>query len=203
MKAATTLGLMFLATAVWAQTDGQIQAKFDKALRTANGKLLLEVLRPEEKRGVGAEAVTRFLKRFVSPWLKEPGIVVMRGKNLALGDSSNPAQVVFRPTGGMTYEIVEKRSHIFVPPVVTVGGKKYAGVGFAQLLFAYASHKANSKARSGLQEAEEMQRLVESWIPEVSKWGIKGSVEPELGKFQDWKTVIKQSRAELAKMKKG
>ncbi|MEQ1821198.1 MAG: hypothetical protein ABL949_01685 [Fimbriimonadaceae bacterium] len=84
--------------------------------------------------------------------------------------------------------------------MITDSGGLKARVGFAQIMFCYATQVGRSKGVRRAEAARESQKLVESWIPFVKKLGIKGSIEPETMEFQSWDKIIKESRAEIKRM---
>ncbi|MEQ1934031.1 MAG: hypothetical protein ABL962_09150, partial [Fimbriimonadaceae bacterium] len=181
--------------------EAKVQATFDKALRTSDGRLLLSVLASKEAKGVSAEACSKFLTKFVKPWYESTVIARdQTGASLRLADKKCPVVIAFSETGGSALEVTDNRKLVFKTPVIKESGGLKAKVGFAQIMFAYATQVARSKGMRRAEAARECQRLVESWIPFVKKLGINGSIEPETMEYQSWDTIIKESRAEIKRM---
>jgi hypothetical protein len=184
-----------------ANPSGQaIKDAFDQALRKADGKAFLSLVRPEESKGVTVKAATEFLKRFPQQWAKEPGMQTTGGARVRYDDPRNQMMIVFTPMGGTNYHVVNKVTRLFDTPVITSNGKRYAGATMAQILFGYAYHQATINKTPGLSKPQRAQQLFESYVPIVKKMGIHRSVEPETGKVYTWEQTIKESRAALAKL---
>lgn len=184
-------------------TEAAAKIQFDRAILTNNGALFHSVMRPREVQGLTVATSQKFLDEFVKP-LSSGLTPAVRKNNTRIywKDKDNPIRMVFKRTGGHDYVVVEKRALTFETPTLKEGGGFRSTVGFAQILFCLASIQAQNTGRDRFVEAQFAHDLVKSWIPKVKKMGIKGSIDPETGKYLDWNRILAESQAEIARLKR-
>jgi len=183
-------------------TEDQVQTLFDEAMKQSDGELFHQVMHPDEVKGVSKAACTKFLNLIVKPWYEGPSIERTQAGIPVSWDSPKCQFVIkFQPEGGVSYVATDDREFLFHTPVVTVGQGAKSAVGFADILFARAGEQ--SMTISGkVARMKNAQKLVEGWIAKVKPMGIKGSVDSDTKKWVTWESIIKESRAEVAKAEK-
>lgn len=187
-------------TSAKTMTEAEVRTTFDKAMKTYDGKLLHRVLREVEAKNLTPTACSAFLKRFVKPWYEGNSIQKLpNGKFAKLNAPDCQVAVLFQPTGGTGYGIVEKRKEVFCTPTIKEGQGYKSTVSLGQVLFAVAYSQTRTPGRNRIEVMKDAQKLFESWVPELKKMGIRGSVDPETGKFDTWETIVKASRTEVKK----
>lgn len=184
------------------QKDLALQKSFSEALEECDGQKLFSVMRSEETKDVTPAQLQQFLDLVVEEWVNGVSIVGYEdGGLLDWKDVENPAMIQFKPTGGKKVVLVENRQWLFSTPTIEQNGHLVSTVGMAQIMFCVASFQANNPKLNQILEMEATQVIVENWILQLEKIGIKGSFNPEKKRWNTWKEIAAEGRAEIAKLK--
>ncbi len=179
-------------------TKDELSSAFSRALTNSDGVLLLPTLRTKEVDGLNAKQIQQFLDLVMKPIIEGPSLYhdPILGQ-LPWKDESNPVVISFKPTGGVNFEIVEYRMELFKTPVKKEGEGFKSTVSFGQMMFFAAYQLSRNDSDSKVSMAKYAQDKVESWIPALTKIGIKGTTEPEKDVYQTWEEFITASRKEI------
>ena len=198
--AAIGLGFTFVG-----QSSDEAKSIFNSALINSDGAKLYSILDPAELKTTSAKACSQFLALVTKPRIPLIGSYDQtRTKFLPITDSKSPMTMRFKQTGGASIIVQDKRKYAFEPTVVWVGKKVKVSTGFATIAF-WASHqdKSTKSARGLVNRAMASHNMVKSWVPQFLKMGIKGSIDPEVGKYLTWSQIMDSSQKEIDKLKSG
>jgi hypothetical protein len=206
MKLPPLLLIVTLCAPSYAQvykTPEELNRAFNEGWVNGNPAMMLSTLRSAEMKGLSPKSIRTFWEIVIRPMLQHDSLFISRsGQKLKWLDQKNTLQIVFRPTGGCGYAVLDSRPYLFKSPVMKDGTGYKSTVTIGQLMFSSAAILSSSSKRNMIQEWEDGQKLVESWIPKIAASGIKGTIDPETNRFNTWKVVITQSRAEIELQKR-
>ncbi len=195
----TTLALALIASGFAFAADltaAQVSTNLDQALKKSDGNLLRSVLRAREIEGIQASALKKLLELVVKPvWNGNSQQMRPNGTLVPWASRECMMQIEFLRSGAYKLNIVEDRRLAFLGPTVKEGTGHKSLVSLSQIMSVFASLRANSPKLNRAQEARAALLRFEQWVPQVKKWGIKGSMDPETGRWQTWEQIIKEARS--------
>jgi hypothetical protein len=186
------------------QTADQVKDLFNSAIINSDGQKLHAAFSEEELNGATPKACSLFLELVTKPLISKIGTYDQFRTFQSILDPRSPMSIKFRPTGGANIHITENRAYAFEPVVITTKSGHKSSTGFADLAFWAAHNDKTTKAASGsLNRAIAAHRMFETWVPQFTKMGIKGSIDPETKKYMTWVQVLDSSQKEITKMRSG